>query len=147
VTWRPRNESAGDVEREALILDAFCDAMSYARWIKLSESLYEIDAACFDSLDALMAWAEAKSRTKLYDHVLLSAAKALQLYRLHLATHVPAWFVIHVPGHGVMVHRIRAPHDYRIALAGNDRGQNGDKEPCIFIDHSAFSIIAPPLWE
>lgn len=154
MSWRPRNESDEDRRKEAAILDDACASLGFASWTKLSETLYEIDAAMFGESGMyfgvgqgapLKAWVEVKARDKLYDTVLLSAAKALQLYRLELATKLPAYFIIHVPDIGVLCHRIKPMHAYHIAIGGNDRGQNGDKEPCVFIDKHAFTLIAPPL--
>lgn len=144
MNWRPLNESAEDVRREALVLDDAVAAMGFAGWIKLSPILYEIDAAIHDGGD-LIAWAEVKVRNRLYDTVLLSVAKALALYRLHLATHLPGYFILHTPEGGIMVHRIGPVYNYAMKIAGNARGQNGDIEPCIFIPRDRFTPLAPAL--
>lgn len=147
MTWRPRNETDEDRRREAAILDEASASLGYgfAGWIKLSETLYEIDAAFRDGDMRICAWVEVKARSKLYDTVLLSAAKALQLYRLELATKKPAYFIINVPDTGILCHRIRPLYTYDIRVGGNNRGQNGDLEPCVFINANDFSTIAPPV--
>ena len=146
MSWRPLNESDEDLRREAQILDAVRDAFGFDDWHKLSPKLYEVDAAMFTrSTGAIEAWIEVKARDRLYDTVLLSVSKALALYRLNLATRLPSYFIIHVPEIGVLLHSIRAVHSYRIACGGNRRGQNGDIEPCIYIEKDAFSLLAPPI--
>jgi hypothetical protein len=135
--WRPHNESPEDLKREVEILRAFGKAKAYSRYVKLSPHLYGIDFACFNAR-TLAAWVEVKARDRIYDTMLLSFAKAAQLHRLALAANVPGFFVVSVP-HGIYFHAMDAPHQYQIELAGNDRGQNGDREPCVMIPLEQFT--------
>jgi hypothetical protein len=139
--WRPHNESPEDLKREAEILRAFGRSRGFHRYVKLSPILYGVDFACFRGPgDHLAAWVEVKARDRLYDTVLLSFAKAERLHRLALAANVRGFFVVSVSD-GIYFHVIEAPHQYQIKLAGNDRGQNGDREPCVMIPLDKFTRL------
>src|SRR5688500_1678787 len=141
MSWRPRNETDRDRRNEGLVLDAFVacerlqEAIKATRWEKLSECLYEIDASLHGPEDnaPFVGWAEVKIRTFLYPTVILGVKKAIQLAMLSAHTQKPAFFLIHTPVQGVLVHRMRAIREYDMDLGGNSRGQNGDIEPLIHI--------------
>lgn len=145
MTWRPYNETEADLKNEAAVVNQFMHVMGYETSVKLSENLYGIDFAFFNARKELVAMAEVKIRTNAYSNIILSAAKALKLYQWKIATHRPAWLVIHLPKQGILAHEITPIKNYSICIAGSDRGQNGDMEPCIMVPLSSFTSIAPPL--
>src|SRR4051812_45478710 len=136
--WRPRNETP-----ENLAFEINAHAAVEAAWgvtvVKLSETLYGIDWALFKN-DRLVAWAEYKYRSQRYDTVLLSAAKWEHGVRLAERYNVPFLFIVGYPDSMVYFssQKVGVP---AVRLGGNARGQNGDKEPCVFLPISAATEI------
>jgi hypothetical protein len=136
-TWRPRNESAEDLRAEtaakAIIERAWkCDIL------KLGEYLYGVDWSLSRD-DWVMAFGEFKKRSRLYDTVILSAAKYEHGMRLGALYLVPFFFFVEIDG--VLRYCDLRGQILPAKVGGNARKQNGDIEPCVFIPVNLFRII------
>lgn len=138
MSWRPRNETPADLEREAAAA-----AVISQRWAcevqKLSEGLYGLDWALFRD-DVLIGWAEFKCRSERFPELLLSAAKWETGCRLSFMYQVPFCLVVRWPD-GLYHFTTRGTRPFKVAPRGSSRGQNGDKEPCVLIPTDEFKRI------
>lgn len=139
MSWRPRNETQGDLDRE-LAAARKIEQRFGVEHIKLSESLYHVDWAFFRD-GILAAWGEYKYRQKRYDTLYISLAKFAQMFDLSRITAVPAYLFVEWPD-GLYRVTISDMAGREITLNGNNRGQNGDKEPVIHIPAAEFTRIA-----
>lgn len=131
--WRPRNESAADLEREnaaKLVIERAWRVTG----VKLSETLYGVDWA-FGRGGHLQAWGEFKARKQRYPTLLLSYAKWSKGMELWRWSGAPFVLFIEWPD-GLWY--VRNPKPTRIEFGGNSRGQNGDIEPVVHIPVDAF---------
>lgn len=140
MSWRPRNETSADLEFE----DAAARVLE-AKWnmqaVKLSEGLYNLDWAFFRD-DALSAWGEFKRRSKRFpEGLLLSAAKWEHGCRLATMYRVPFIVVVQWPD-GLYWMATYGDRHLQVVRGGSNRGQNGDKEPCVIIPDTEFKRIA-----
>ena len=139
MSWREYNETERDLAKEnaaLLLVEAAWDV----KGAKLSPTLYSVDWALF-RYDTLMAWAEFKHRSHdfgKYDSVLLSYAKYAKLQGLAKESDCRAYFIVGFSGGGIYWHEIEAGPPCLIRKGGNNRLQNGDIEPCVFIPIRSF---------
>jgi len=138
VAWRPRNESESDLARErAAALRV--EAAWRVEHVKLSEQLYGLDWAFFRD-GQLVGWGEYKFRTRRYDTLLLSAAKWISGVWHAQSSGQPFILFVEWPDGLHWLDASKTPAmDFR--LSGNNRGQNGDREPCVHIDTRLFKKL------
>lgn len=110
------------------------------RHVKLSERLYELDWAFFRE-ESLVGWGEYKYRERRYDTLLLSAAKWMRGLSSASVSGKPFLLFIEWP-EGLHWLDATKAEVKDIRLSGNNRGQNGDKEPCVHIDTRLFKKLA-----
>lgn len=137
--WRPRNETPEDLRHEAEAAGVLQSKFDITVQ-KLSETLYGFDwALCKD--DELLAFAEFKQRKTKYDTLLLSAAKFEHGTRFAKRFGKPFVLFVRWPDG---LHSLKVEDEFvpEIKLGGNNRGQNGDVEPCVFIPVELFSKIS-----
>lgn len=137
--WRPRNETSDDLDREREAAGQV-QRVRGVEVVKLSEGLYGIDWALVEGGGRLVAWGEFKARKRRYDTLLLSAAKWEHGCRLAREFGVP--FVVFVRWEdGLFCYPTNGFHTYRPEIGGNNRGQNGDIEPCVHLPTAAFKRL------
>lgn len=135
---RPKNETEEDLARELAMAEALCSHYGLTCQ-KLHGAHFPCDFAIFRG-EELYAWLECKHRFKVYDPWHISHSKILRLSAWDRWHPVLIAFAC-----GDRIWWIEAqklpPLKLRILWAGNDRGQQGDKEPMIEIPHSVMNII------
>jgi hypothetical protein len=139
MSWREHNETDRDVAKECAAL-LLVEAAWNVKGIKLSPTLYHVDWALFRN-DTLMAWAEFKHRSHdfgKYDSILLGYAKYAKLQSLAKESDCPAYFIAGFSDGGIYWHEVEAGSPTWIRSGGNNRLQNGDIEPCVFIPLREF---------
>ena len=137
--WRPRNETPEDLRHEADAAQILEEKFGL-KVHKLSEALYEFDWAITKD-DELVAFAEFKQRRTKYETLLLSAAKWESGKRFSQEFGVPFVLFIRWPD-GLFSFKCRDGFTPEVRIGGNNRGQNGDIEPCVHIPVEMFARIA-----
>lgn len=136
--WRKWNETKEDQKRESDAASVIESAFK-CQCHKLSPTLYGIEwAICRD--DQLVGWAEYKFRRKRYDTLLLSLAKWERGRKWSDLTGRPFIIFVEWPD-GLYWIKTNSKEMPPIVLGGSDRGQNGDKEPCVLIETRYFIKI------
>ena len=137
--WRPRNETEADLAHEQAAAERIERAWD-VRAVKLSERLYQLDWAFFRN-ESLVGWGEYKRRGRRYDTLLLSAAKWMK--GLHNASVSGRPFLLFIEWPDGLYWLDAGKAEVKdICLSGNNRGQNGDKEPCVHLDTRQFKKLA-----
>ena len=139
MTWRPRNETPEDLQREEAVAKTLSEAWN-VEVVKLSDTLYGIDWA-FSRDKKIVAFGEFKTRSKKFNTLLLSLAKYIKLYNLHKFSGLPVLLIIQWPD-GLWYWEMTDFPPKSISLGGNSRGQNGDTEPVVYIDVSEFKQVS-----
>jgi hypothetical protein len=141
---RPKNETELDIKRQVAVVSTFVTQICNRELIAvtLQPALYDgIDYALFNTHDnSLHSYAEIKTATyplNKFGHAILSHAKYTHLRVLSQAAKVPGLLILGDTT-GLHVHTLLPPGSYPIKLTGNNRGQIGDKEPCIYIEETMF---------
>lgn len=128
--WRPRNESREDLATEEAARVEIGRALS-CELVKLSPVLYGVDWAAFRG-GRLIAFAEYKRRYNpmaRYPTLHLSLAKVASA--LQLAASAGVACTLFVQWDDGIFWCPAADHLPGAILAGNSRGQNGDREPIV----------------
>ena len=137
---RPINETEADRRHE--LDDSVAVALAWGCEVrKLSDGLYGADWALLLD-EEVKAFAEYKWRGKdRYDSLLIGCAKVWKLMDLGFKSNLPVWlFVRWNDGLWGCALKLVALPDV-IHWTGNDRGQNGDKEPCYKLPMSHFKRV------
>ena len=137
--WRPRNETASNLAVEEMA-KAYISASWGYEITKLGETLYGLDW-CLSQNKTLAAWGEFKDRGRAYPDYLLSASKYERGIRLAKCFEIPFLFFIGVD-ESIIYANLCAAKVLRTEIAGSSRGQNGDKEPCVFFSASDFKEVS-----
>ena len=137
--WRPRNETPEDLRHEAETAGILASQYGITAQ-KLSENQYSFDWALCKG-DELLAFAEFKQRKTKYDTLLLSCSKWERGMRYAQEFKKPFVLFVRWPD-GLW--SFKATDDFvpEVKLGGNNRGQNGDIEPCVHIPVGLFNKIA-----
>ena len=139
MVWRPRNETAEDLQREEAAAKTLSEVWN-VEVVKLSDALYGVDWA-FGRDNKVVAFGEFKARSKKYDTLLLSFAKYTKLHNLHKVTALPVLLIVQWPD-GLWYWNMTDDPPKSISLGGNSRGQNGDIEPVVYINVSEFTQVS-----
>jgi hypothetical protein len=135
---RPRNETARNLQSEADARHEVERVWGY-RVVNLQERLYEVDWALFHSdNNSLYGYGEFKERGAEYPTIILGAAKYLVGMALARSAGVDFFFFVEFPGKGLHYCNVSGIARPDFELAGNNRGQPGDKEPCAMIPRAFF---------
>jgi len=132
--WRECNESEEDRQRQATAA-LFIERRWHCVVEDLSPFLYEIDW-CLRRDDRICAFAEYKYRDRQYPEMMLSLAKWAKLRQLGWTARVPALMIYQFEDGSMMYFdAVSYLHvkELKVLWGGNDRGQNGDKEPVIML--------------
>lgn len=138
-SWRPRNETAEDLEHEAAAGKIIQELTGF-EILKLSENQYSIDW-CFCKNRRVVGYAEFKNRSRRIDPFLLSLSKWRHGTSLALEAKVPFMVFVRWPD-GLFLYKWKNDYTPRLEVLGSARGQNGDKEPCALIPIKFFKRIA-----
>ncbi|KPK66564.1 MAG: hypothetical protein AMS21_02060 [Gemmatimonas sp. SG8_38_2] len=145
MSWRPRNESKKDIARQNAAARAIEKELARLTGHNytvenLSPFLYEIDW-CFRREKEIMGVAEFKYREKSesgsgkYPEMMLGLAKHAALMHWGNQICCPAWMIyqFEVEPHLLYLIDCRRVPIARLEWGGNDRKQNGDKEPVVYL--------------
>lgn len=140
MAFREHNETEEDLKQESNAATLVEEEWKVTIQ-KLSPFLYQLDWALFKD-KALVAFAEYKWRSYVYDPFIISYAKWFRGVELSDAADVPFYLIVEWPN-GIWYYRTRRSdaHMLPVKLIGNRRGQNGDIEPCIQIPMNKFKPL------
>lgn len=113
-------------ERDAMMA---LEAATKSEGTKLSENLYGIDWV-FSRNDVPLFLGEYKWRNTRYKTLIISVGKILKGETLASAMNIPFFLFVEWPGDGIFYCQGDLVSRSKIVMAGNGRGQTGDKEPC-----------------
>ena len=137
-SWRPRNETAEDLQHETEASKAIANRFGYTV-TKLSEALYHIDWAISKDgeIRALGEFKKRKNSINAYPDLLLSAAKWKIGWDYAELIGVP--FIMFVEWkEGLFYLKAERSSPIRYSVGGNSRGQNGDFEPLVHLNIADF---------
>ncbi len=137
-SWRPRNETAEDLQHETEASKAIANRFGYTV-TKLSEALYHIDWAISKDgeIRALGEFKKRKNSINAYPDLLLSAAKWKIGWDYAELIGVP--FIMFVEWkEGLFYLKANRSSPIRYSVGGNSRGQNGDFEPLVHLNIADF---------
>lgn len=140
MSWRPRNETEIDLDRELEAAAKIKDKWGVEH-LKLGEVKYELDWAFFRE-KRLVGFGEFRWREKQYDTLLLSCGKWMKMLDIHQKLGVPVLLFIHWDGIGLHYYTVKQGADYPKGIGGGHRGQNGDIEPVIHLPIEEFHHLA-----
>ena len=142
---KPWLETQGDINIKNRVRE-FLQEYQHCSIHNLYEKMYYVDWYC-ESRDSDRVWfSEFKRRTinhdQFNDGVLLSLHKYLRLQEYSGITGTPSRFVV-LFNDGLFSHPITKIHTPKTQLMGrNDRGHEGDVEPCVLLPPETFKLIS-----
>lgn len=143
--FRPYNETEEDLRREREAADIIARAFK-STVEKLSPTLYHVDW-CFRRGTKIFAVGEYKHRdVGPFDEIFLSYAKLTKLVNMARDLDVKAFVFFEFktkPGEiwYLDLLRLMEKQDVEVKWGGNNRNQNGDKEPVAMLPFSEMSAI------
>ena len=142
---KPRLETQDDINVKNMVRE-FLQEDQYCSIHNLYEKMYYVDWYCEGKGGDTVWFAEFKRRTidhnEFKEGILLSLHKYLRLQEYSRITRTPSEFVV-LFNDGLFCHPITVHQTPKIQLMGrNDRGHEGDVEPCVLLPPETFKLIS-----
>ena len=145
VNSKPKLETQSDVDIKNLVKKFLMEDQS-CKIHDLYERMYYADWFCSNIKETRYWFSEFKRRHISHDQypegTILSLHKYLRLREYSMFTGNPSQFVV-LFNDGLFYHTVRSDNKQPLSFQGrNDRGHDGDVEPCVMIVPDQFSRVA-----